>query len=72
VTRKKKDKLREMIDEERGISFSPKLFKSPCSPGSNVIERNEQFERNKQQKRKEREELKYSECSFEPTLISRG
>ena len=73
-TRKKKDKLRELIDEERGLSFSPKLFKSPhaSASGTTVIERNEQFEKNKWQKRREREELKYSECSFEPTLISRS
>jgi len=63
-----------MLDEEMGLSFSPKLFKSPTKSPSQmtVIERNEEFERNKWQKRKEREEMKYSECTFEPTLISRG
>lgn len=36
-----------------------------------VIERNEQFEKNKLQKRLEKEELKYIDCTFEPTLVTK-
>ncbi|CDW90565.1 UNKNOWN [Stylonychia lemnae] len=76
ITKKKKEKLRHTIDQELGISFSPKIFKSPSklkmpSPQSSVIERNEEFLRNKIMKIQIKEEQKYQNCTFEPKLVSK-
>eukprot|EP00347_Sterkiella_histriomuscorum_P015221 403357846 len=74
---KRKEKLRHTIDQEIGMSFSPKMFKPSSkvaqpSPQSTVVDRNEQFLKNKLLKIQMQEEEKYKECSFEPNLIAKN